>query len=82
MRKENLLGDIERECLENGENVCVTSEETIRKNRWLFEVALKLIKKHIEDECQHEFFRDQNVTVEVKTVDTDVGTFEEEINDH
>lgn len=55
MRKENLLGDIERECLENGENVCVTSEETIRKNGWLFEVALKLIKKHIEDDASVDF---------------------------
>ena len=37
-------------------------------------------KRKVEDESQSGLCREQNVTVEVQIVKTDVGTVEEEIN--
>ena len=53
----------------------------IRKNGWLSEIELEAIKRQVEGEFQGELCREQDVTVDVETVETDAGTVEEEIND-
>ena len=47
----------------------------IRKNGWLSELELEAIKRQVEAESQ------QDVNVEAETVETDVGTVEEETNE-
>ena len=42
---------------------------------------MEVIKRQVEDESQGELCRDQYVTVDAETAETDVGTVEEEIND-
>ena len=53
----------------------------IRKSGWLSELELEAIKRHIEDESQGELCREQDVRVEEETVETHIGTVEEERND-
>ena len=45
------------------------------------ELELKAIKRQVEDASQGELCREQDVTVNAETVQTDVGTVEEEMND-
>ena len=90
IRKESLLGNTEREYLENGEkgeclnqqsNVHVTRQGQIRKNGWLQELELEAIKRQVEDKFRSELCREQDVTVDSETVETDVGAVEEETKD-
>ena len=54
---------------------------TIRKNGWLSELELKAITREVEDESLDELCREQDVTVDAETLESEVGTVEEEIND-
>ena len=61
---------------------CVLDQaKAIRKNVWLSELELYAIKTQVEDEPQSELCREQHVTVEIETVETDVRTVAAEIND-
>ena len=62
------------------QRVC-DQERAIRKNSWLSEFELEAIKRQVEDESQGKLCREQDVTVEAETVETDVGIVEEEMND-
>ena len=42
---------------------------------------MEAIKRQVEDESQGELYRGQDVTVDAETVETDVGTVREKIND-
>ena len=53
----------------------------IRKNSWPSELELEAIKRQVEDESQGEVCREQDVTEEVETVETDVGAVKEEMID-
>ena len=90
IRKESLLRNTEREYLENGEkgeclnqqsNVRVTRQGQIKKNGWLQELELEAIKRQAENKFQSELCREQDVTVDSETVETDVGAVEEETKD-
>ena len=60
---------------------CVCDQaRAIRKNSWLSELELEAIKRQVEDESQGELFREQDVTVEAETVETNIRTVEEEMN--
>ena len=66
------------ECFNQQRNVCVCDQaRAIRKNDWLSELELEAIKRQIEDECQGELCREQDVTVEAETVEM----LREEMND-
>ena len=62
------------------QRVC-NQANAVRKNGWLSELELEAIKRQIEYESQGELCREQDVTMEANTVETDVGTIEEEMND-
>ena len=68
--EEEHIGDTERECLENRD-----------KGEWLWELQLEATKRQVEVESQGELCREQVVTVEAETIQTNVGTAEEEMND-
>ena len=60
---------------------CVCDQaRAIRKNGWLSELELEAVRRQVEGEFQGEFCREQDVTVDVETGETDVGTVEEEVN--
>ena len=71
----------ERRMFESTEQRVCDQAKAIRKNGWLSELELEVIKRQVEDESQGELCRDQYVTVDAETAETDVGTAEEEIND-
>ena len=52
-----------------------------RKNDWLSDFELEAIKRQVEDEFQGKLCKKKDVVVEAETVETDVGTVEEEFND-
>ena len=61
---------------------CVCDQaRAVRKNGWLSELELEAMKRQVEDEFQGELCREQDVTVEVETVETNVMTVEKEMND-
>ena len=62
------------------QRVC-NQANAVRKNGWLSELELEAIKRQIEYESRGELCREQDVTMEANTVETDVGTIEEEMND-
>ena len=68
--EEEHIGDTERECLENRD-----------KGEWLWELQLEATKRQVEVESQDELCREQVVTVEAETIQTNFGTVEEEMND-
>ena len=68
--EEEHIGDTERECLENRD-----------KGEWLWELQLEATKRQVESESQDELCREQVVTVEAETIQTNFGTVEEEMND-
>ena len=70
-----------REMFESTEQRVCDQARAIRKNGWLSKLELEAIKRQGEDKFQGEFCRDQDVIVDVKTVETDVETVSEEIND-
>ena len=77
MRKENLLGDTEKECLENGEK----REWAIRKNgkgrqgqlegMAGYQLELEAIKRQAEGESLEELCRKPDVTEDAETVETE-----------
>ena len=71
----------ERGMFESTEQRLCDQAKAIRKNGWLSELEQEAIKRQVEDESLGELCRDQDVTVDAETAETDVGTVEEEIND-
>ena len=71
----------EKGMFESTEQRVCDQERAIRKNGWLSEFELEAIKRQVEDESQGELYRGQDVTVDAETVETDVGTVREKIND-
>ena len=62
------------------ERVCAQAR-IIRKNVCLSELELEAIKRQGEDESQSELCRKEDVTVDVETLEANVGRVEAEIND-
>ena len=63
----------ERGKFESTERRVCEQAKAVRKNGWLSELELEAIKRQVEDESQGELCREQEVTVEPETVETDVG---------
>ena len=70
----------ERGMFESTEQRVCDQARVIRKNGWLSKLELEAVKRQVKDESQGEICREQDKTVEVETIETDVGTFEEEMN--
>ena len=71
----------ERGMLESTERRVCDQKKVIRNNGWLSELELEVIKKQVEDESQGKLYREQDVTVDAETVEPDIRTVREEIND-
>ena len=71
----------ERVMLESTEQRVYDQEKVIRNNGWLSELELEVIKKQVEAESQGKLYREQDVTMDAETVEPDIGTVREEIND-
>ena len=71
----------ERGMFESTEQRVHDQLRAIRKNGWLSELELETIKRQVEDQSQAELYREQDVTVDAETVETNVGTAKEETND-
>ena len=79
-RKKMFRESRERGMFESTEQCVCDQARAIRKNGWLSELELEAVRRQVEGEFQGEFCREQDVTVDVETVETDVGTAEEEVN--
>ena len=71
----------ERGMFESTEQRVCGQARAIRKNDWLSELELEAIKRQVEGESQGKLCREQDVTMDAETAETDAGTAEEEIND-
>ena len=71
----------ERGIFESTEQRVCYQAMVIRKNGWLSGLELEAVKRQVEDESPGELCREQDVTVDTETIETDVGAVEEEIND-
>ena len=69
----------ERGMFESTEQRVHDHTNAIRKNGWLSELELDAIKRQVACGWQSELCREPDATVDAETVETDVGTFEEEI---
>ena len=50
-------------------------------NGWLTKLELKAIERQVENKSLGELSREQDITVEVEIVETDLGTVESNMND-
>ena len=66
---------------ESTEQLVCDQARAIRKNGCLSELELEAIKKQVEDKSHGKPCREQDVTVEAETVETDLGAVEKEAND-
>ena len=57
------------------QHVCKQAKE-IRKNDWSSELELEAMKSQVEEESQGELWREQDLKLEVETIETNVGTVE------
>ena len=71
----------DREMLESTDQRVCDLVRVIRNNSWLSEIKFKAIKIQVEYESQGELCREQHVTVDLETIETDFRTVKEGIND-
>ena len=79
-RKRMFRESRERRMFESTVQRVCDQERAIRKTARLSELQLEAVSQ-VKDEFQGELYSEQDVTVEVETVETDVRTVKEEIND-